>query len=244
MPNILVAVNEALRIADDDTHGYDQRHRNGPDYDCSSYISTCLNIAGFDISPNSWTGNMLAQLKKCGFVEIKKGPWKAGDIHLNPGSHVVMSANETDVFTASKNEKGTAVGGKTGDQTGKEIYIRKYYGTWKYHLRYPQSGGSYGQNELDAIARACIAGKYGNFPERKTKVEALGFKYEDVQKRINTMLHTVDSNGEIRELGEVARDVIKGKYGIYPKRKQIIEAMGLDYNEVQKLVTSMMKGKK
>lgn len=244
MPNITVAVNEALRIADDDTHGYDQRYRLGPNYDCSSSVCTCLNTAGFDISPNSWTGNMLSQLKKCGFIEIKKGPWKAGDIHLNPGSHVVMSVNDTDVFTASKNEKGTTVGGKSGDQTGKEIYIRKYYGTWKYHLRYPQVGGSYGQNELDTIARDCIVGKYGNFPERKTKVEALGFKYEDVRKRINTMLHTVDSNGDIRELGGVARDVIRGKYGNYPKRKQLIEAMGLDYHEVQKLVSSMLKGKK
>lgn len=244
MANIIMAVNEAMRIADDDTHGYDQARRNGPNYDCSSSVSTCLNRAGFDISPNSWTGNMYAQLKKCGFTEIKKGPWKAGDIHLNPGKHVVMSVNETQVFTASKNEKGTAVGGKTGDQTGKEIYIRDYYGTWKYHLRYPVPGGSYGVNELDEIARAVIAGKYGNYPERKTKLESLGYRYDDVQKRVSRLLHTVDSNGDIRELGEVARDVIKGKYGIYPKRKELIEAMGLNYNDVQKLVTSMLKGKK
>ena len=34
--------------AADDTHGYDQTHRNGPNYDCSSAVITAYKSAGVD----------------------------------------------------------------------------------------------------------------------------------------------------------------------------------------------------
>lgn len=138
MCNIMTAVQFVIDTAKDDTHGYDQTHRNSPDYDCSSLIGTALYLAGFDVSPNSWTGNLENQLRKVGFTECKK-PWKAGDIHLKVGKHVTMSINSSQIVHASINEKGTTKGGETGDQTGKEICIRNYYeykGGWDYHLRY------------------------------------------------------------------------------------------------------------
>ena len=36
MPSISKAVVFAVNIAYDNLHGYDQTHRNGPNYDCSS----------------------------------------------------------------------------------------------------------------------------------------------------------------------------------------------------------------
>lgn len=126
------------KLAKDNSHGYDQAHRNGPNYDCSSSIGTALNKAGFNVNPSSTTRNLYAQLKAEGFVSCSK-PWKRGDIHLSVGHHVVMSTNANSIVHASINEKGTATGGKTGDQTGKEICIRSYYehsSGWDYHLRY------------------------------------------------------------------------------------------------------------
>ena len=38
MTKIEKAVTWALAIANDNTHGYDQQYRWGPDYDCSSLI--------------------------------------------------------------------------------------------------------------------------------------------------------------------------------------------------------------
>ena len=55
MANIMKAVNFIIDMANDDAHGYDQNHRNGPDYDCSSLVGTALHEAGFNVSPDSWT---------------------------------------------------------------------------------------------------------------------------------------------------------------------------------------------
>ena len=191
MPNIMKAVQFMIDTANDNSHGYDQTHRNGPDYDCSSLVGTALHEAGFNVSPYSWTGNLESQLRKAGFVDCK-APWLPGDVHLKTNHHVVMSISSTTVACASINEKGTTTGGKTGDQTGKEILIRDYYeysGGWDVHLRYK------GQNtdvkpdvSLDTVAREVIAGKWGNGNTRKQKLTTAGYDYSAIQKLVNQML--------------------------------------------------------
>ena len=130
-------------IADDDSHGYAQDHRNGdPDYDCSSLVGSALNSAGFNVSKSSTTRNLYEQLKKCGFAELNiNESRKRGDIFLTPGKHVVMCVDENNIVHASINENGKITNGKSGDQTGKEICKRSFYTPsygWKYHLRYSQ----------------------------------------------------------------------------------------------------------
>ena len=134
------AVSFMEKIAKDNSHGYDQTHRNGPDYDCSSLVSKAFNEAGFDIKLGSTTSTLYPQLKAEGFKQCSK-PWKRGDIHLSVGHHVVVSTDSSNIVHASINEKGTVSGGKTGDQTGKEICTRPYYehpSGWTYHLRYDE----------------------------------------------------------------------------------------------------------
>jgi len=41
---------------------------------------------------------------------------------------------------------------------------------------------------IDEIAKDVIEGKYGNYPERKTRLEAEGYNYSEVQTRVNEML--------------------------------------------------------
>ena len=138
MASLEKAVKWAEMIAADDTHGYDQAHRNDPDYDCSSLVGTALNQAGFPVSKYSTTRNLYEQLKEAGFSACTP-PYKRGDIHLTPGHHVVMSISPDKIVHASQNEFGGATGGKTGDQTGKEICTRSFYTPsygWTYHLRY------------------------------------------------------------------------------------------------------------
>ena len=132
------AVKWMEKTAADDSHGYDQAHRLGPDYDCSSFVSQGLIEGGFDIKKGSTTSTLYSQLKDEGFKPCSK-PWKRGDIHLSVGHHVVTSTDADHVVHASINEKGTISGGKTGDQTGREICVRSYYehpSGWTYHLRY------------------------------------------------------------------------------------------------------------
>ena len=51
------AVEWALRIARDDSHGYDQGLRWGPDYDCSSLIISAYKQAGVPLTC-TYTGDM------------------------------------------------------------------------------------------------------------------------------------------------------------------------------------------
>lgn len=187
MKDINRSVNWAVQIANNPAHGYDQIHRTGPDYDCSSFVAAALIEGGFNVSRNSWTGNLLQQLTANGFQVCKK-PWKPGDIHLNILHHVAMSVNENDIVHASINENGKTVGGKTGDQTGKEICIRPYYEYsrgWDYHLRYTPSESGNTIKSIDELADEVYKGLWGVYPARKQMLEAAGYSYELVQKRLN-----------------------------------------------------------
>ena len=128
-------------------HGYDQIHRWGPDYDCSSsIISSVQNGSGIPVKDKgaTYTGNMRAAFKKCGFVDIpfKKGMTLIrGDILLNEIHHTAMYIGDNKVAQFSINEKGKTTGGASGDQTGRESSIGPYYvysKGWDYVLRYQE----------------------------------------------------------------------------------------------------------
>lgn len=142
-----------IAIANDDSHGYSQINRGGnPDFDCSSLVGHALVKAGFNVNVNSTTRNLYEQLKRCGFTSCNR-PFQKGDIHLAVGHHVCVSTDSEHIVHASIDERGTTKGRKAGDQTGKEICIRKYYTPsygWDYHLRYngDKGGAGYVMNLL------------------------------------------------------------------------------------------------
>lgn len=137
------AVNWAIGIANNNTHGYDQAHRTGPDYDCSSLVTSALKAAGFKIGIGT-TSTMYGMLKSAGFKNVTSSVnrgnasgMRKGDVLLTPGKHTAMYIGGGKIVHASINELGRVTGGKTGDQTGKEICTRGYYNyPWTYVLRY------------------------------------------------------------------------------------------------------------
>lgn len=196
MKDIAKALYFMLTIANDDSHGYDQAHRNGPDYDCSSLVGTALNYAGFNVSKESWTGNLYSQLIAEGFTYVN-GVFVPGDIHLTPGHHVAMHVGCNKIVHARINEYGKVTGGKTGDQTGNEITITDYYIPsygWKYHLRYDEQDKvtkpeAQNDDELyTRLAKEVIQGKWGVYPARETLLKEAGYSYEKVQNYVNMML--------------------------------------------------------
>lgn len=190
MGDIKKAVRWITKIAMDDTHGYDQAKRNGPDYDCSSLVATALNRSGFNIPVTSFTGNLFNRLNNLGF-KVVTAPFKAGDIHLTPYKHCAMSIDEHRIVQATINEKGKTTGGTTGDQTGKEIGIFEYYDyPWTYHLRYDPK--ELHNSFLIDVAMDVIRGKYGNGSERKKKLERQGYNYTEVQSMVNYILGEMD----------------------------------------------------
>lgn len=137
------ALRWMVDIANDDRHGYDQARRTGPDYDCSSLITIALGKAGFNVGVGS-TATMYGQLIKAGFKDVIKNVstssqlgLKRGDILLAPGHHTAAYLGKGQIVHASINELGKITGGKTGDQTGKEIRVAPYYNKpWQHVLRF------------------------------------------------------------------------------------------------------------
>lgn len=147
------AISWAISIANDDSHGYDQTHRNGPDYDCSSLVSTAFRQGGFNVSGSCWTGNMEQAFTAVGFKAYAAGSvtLQRGDIllrHDNTWQHVELYIGNNQCVGAHINEKGTVSGGKTGDQTGHEIDVHStkscYFcgGGYTRVLRYVGSSSS------------------------------------------------------------------------------------------------------
>lgn len=184
-----LAIRAMEELAKDNSHGYDQIQRWGPDYDCSSAVITSWEIAGVPVHKNgaTFTGNMLYSFLKSGFVNVTKTVdlrtgkgLVRGDVLLSIKHHTAMYAGNGKEVEASINELGKATGGKTGDQTGKEILIRNYRNyPWDYVLRY---------KELEDIAKEVIAGKWGNGAVRKRRLEKAGYDYLQVQKCVNYLL--------------------------------------------------------
>lgn len=230
-------------IAADNSHGYDQKKRQGVDYDCSSFVGNGLYQAGFTVSPTSYTGNLYEQLLRNGFQLVHNvKDRKRGDIFLTPYKHVVTCVDANRIVHASINEKGTVTGGIPGDQTGKEICVTDFYIPsygWEYHFRL-MIPDEYDYADLDQIAHMVISGKYGNGKTRQKNIESLGFNYEDVQKRVNEILKKNPTQSG-KTARDVAVEVIRGKWGNGKKREEALKKAGYDYKLVQNYVNILMK---
>lgn len=142
------AIRQMETWAKDASHGYDQDYRWGEkgDYDCSSAVIQAWQNAGVPVKSGgaTYTGDMKNVFLKNGFVDVTSKVNVAtgsgllrGDVLLNEAHHVAMYCGNGKEVEASINEKGTAHGGKPGDQTGKEFLIRSYRNyPWNCVLRY------------------------------------------------------------------------------------------------------------
>lgn len=194
------AVLWMISTANNPLHGYDQKYRWGErgDYDCSSAVITAWETAGVPVrfAGATYTGNMYSAFKKCGFLDVttsvhlKTGSGlKRGDVLLNRKSHTAMYIGNNQIAQASINEKGTATGGKPGDQTGREFLIRSYYNyPWDYVLRYHEIAERTNKKTDADIAREVIRGLWGNGSDRIRRLRNAGYNPEEIQRLVNTMI--------------------------------------------------------
>lgn len=190
------AVSWAVGIAQDDSHGYSQYKRWGPDYDCSSLVISAYEQAGVPVKEAgaTYTANMRRAFEQCGFKSIKYGFGTAlmkGDVLLNEKHHAAMYIGDGQIVQASIAETGK-IYGKEGDQTTKEIEVRNVYRyDWDYILRYEEkeSEGKIVKVELKQIQFGAKCVEVGTL---QTLLNALGFKGKN--GRILTTDHDFGQN--------------------------------------------------
>ncbi|MCD7873121.1 MAG: NlpC/P60 family protein [Clostridiales bacterium] len=153
-------VNRAVNVADDDTYGYCQDHRelgscdeDTHSLDCSSLVYYSLLNSGFtkeQIGTDVFsTASMGQWLVNAGFQKIQ---WKSttnqndlieGDILVSPGQHTEIYIGNGQTVAAHKDEHGgikcSESGSSGGDQTGHEIDVSDL-GTSTFHYIYRYAG--------------------------------------------------------------------------------------------------------
>lgn len=104
---------------------------------------------------------------------------------------------------------------------------------------YSAAGVSSVPKSMDAIAKEVIRGDWGNGAERKQRLNAAGYDYESVQKRVNEIL--VGTSTPSKTIDEIAREVIQGKWGNGAERRQRLTAADYNYSVIQNRVNEMLK---
>ena len=138
------AVQIAIGIANDNSHGYSQSRREGPDYDCASLVYYSFTQAGFTFDKRWFaTPDMGASLEHAGFKKIT-GINFSNSNSLQRGD-ILWKSGHTEIYIGSNNRVGAHSDRgypQTGDQTGTEISVSPYWGQqgWTAVYRYGGSG--------------------------------------------------------------------------------------------------------
>lgn len=153
------AVDFAVKIANDNSHGYSQVVRslynitNPKSFDCSSLALTAYYYAlqknGLTAQANylkancSYTGNML-KMQNAGFEIVARNQTAharmiKGDLELNAAHHVALAIGKDNIVHARSSEGTT----DTKDNSGNEIRIQPWYlysHGWTHRLRFTGKG--------------------------------------------------------------------------------------------------------
>ena len=168
-----------MELVTNPVHGYDQIHRWGEDYDCSSSIITAVQtVIPVKDAGATYTGNMKSAFTKCGFRAIPYSKGMSlirGDILLNEKYHTAMYIGNGKIAQFSINEKGKTTGGVPGDQTGRESSVGNFYEYskgWDYVLRYQEKEDIIVNVELRQIQLGSQCPEVGTV---QTLLNALGY---------------------------------------------------------------------
>ena len=204
-----------------DVYGVKYTIKSG-DRDCSSAVISAYEAAGISCGGATYTGNM----RKC-MVGTGNFAWRSmrfvaqmGDSYLNDDNHTAMclSAEPDVLMEFSINEKGTVLGGKTGDQKQSGEYDETY-GRGESHLRmyydYPWNGILQCINEEIAF----VIGEDGTI-SKPTKDD--GYTATEVKH--------VEVTAPTKTDTELGLEIWADRYGSNDARKK---ALGARYNGAQ-----------
>ena len=144
MSKVESAVSWAEQIAQDNTKGYSNSDRNGPNnYDCSGFVNNAWQQAGVPVRTKgaSYTGDMIKAYLACGFQNVTSlvnlnscAGLCRGDV-LWSSDHAALYCGGCRIVHARGNDGHP----ESGDQSGREICIDKYYKFATCVLRYVET---------------------------------------------------------------------------------------------------------
>lgn len=99
------------------------------------------------------------------------------------------------------------------------------------------------------IAQEVYEGKWGNNPKRKRDLEKAGYNYSTIQKLVNELAKnkgksTSKPKSNKKSNETIANEVLAGKWGDNPKRKEKLKSAGYNYDAIQKIVNQKLNKKK
>ena len=129
---------------------------------------------------------------------------------------------------------------------GYHFYVRKDGSIYRGRPEEMIGAHAYGANS-DSIG-ICAEGNFNNetmSEEQKNAMKELVVylkeKYNEVQAKVNEILLGKKENSNRKSNEEMANEVIAGKWGNNPSRKQKLIAEGYDYNDIQSIVNKKLK---
>lgn len=96
------------------------------------------------------------------------------------------------------------------------------------------------KKSIDTVAREVLDGKWGNNPQRRTKLQDSGYNPDVIQDRVNVL---VGHGGIARKTNsQIAQEVIDGRWGNNPERERRLKNAGYNPSTIQGLVNSLIGG--
>ena len=178
------AVAWAIETANDQSHGYSQTDRWGPDYDCSSFVISAFEQAGLALreAGAGYTGNMRGPMIACGFVDVTYQIGLdsgygliPGDVLLNYASHTCLCIGGGKVANCRTDEGHP----QSGDQSGNEIRIQSYWNfPWDCVLRYK------GPHTGSPVSGSDTSGSSSSAPRTTLRKGMIGEDVKQMQKKL------------------------------------------------------------
>lgn len=124
--------------------------------DCSALVAVCVNAAGISVSKDIYTGNEKSVLQATGKFDVHTERKYISSCNCLKRGDILLANGHTAVVLSNGINAGTKVGSSAKEE-----------------------------KTVDEIAKEVVAGKWGNNPERRKKLEAAGYDYAKVQAAVN-----------------------------------------------------------
>ena len=219
---------------------------------CATFVSAVAIKVGYtDIMPTECSCPKMIELYK------NLGAWDENDARIpNPGEiifydwdvsgsgdtrgdseHVgIVEKVEGNTITVIEGNYSDSVKRRTISVNGR--YIRGY-GVPKYDTETIEAPKVEATKTITQVAREVLNGKWGNGTARKQKLTEAGYDYAVVQKEVNRLYNSTKPT-TTKSNEEIAKEVIKGKWGNGTERKAKLAAAGYDYNAIQAIVNKLV----